>query len=400
MKTDHKILFFTYNFSGAESRGGAEIRAYRTALALRTLGRYKIFHAFKNGDVADTRGAYDKTIKLERSRFIPDLADFLKENEVEVIINEGDFYRHDRIRKAIKKSGRNIKMLFVHHVSPGSELLSSRPGAMVRAISNGENVGANLAQLAIHPLYYMWKLLGLKKLYKKIYKQTDGVILWSTKYIPGYKKMGGFRKDKKFYVIPGFIPVSRMSNYLNKENRVLVLSRLDETYKKISYALKIWKRLESEGHADDWTLDIVGDGPDLKRYKKLAKKLGLKNVEFHGWQPREKFFQQSSIYIMTSKKEGMGLSLLEAMSYGCVPVAFHSFAAISDAIDDNQNGFLVEDFGDTKTFAKEMVNLMKNRRQREFMSSRAMYKSQTYNSVGSARKWVELLDYISPQSNA
>ena len=45
--------------------------------------------------------------------------------------------------------------------------------------------------------------------------------------------------------------------------------------------------------------------------------------------------------MMTSSFEGWGLTLTEAQQYGCVPLAFHSFASLTDIITDKVNGFAI-----------------------------------------------------------
>lgn len=57
---------------------------------------------------------------------------------------------------------------------------------------------------------------------------------------------------------------------------------------------------------------------------------------------------------MASAFEGFGLVLVEAMSYGVVPMAFNSFSNCSDIIDDDKNGILVTPF--------QSMNIEKNNR--------------------------------------
>ena len=43
----------------------------------------------------------------------------------------------------------------------------------------------------------------------------------------------------------------------------------------------------------------------------------------------EPYYNEASIFMMTSSFEGWGLTLTEAQQYGCVPLAFHSFASLN-----------------------------------------------------------------------
>jgi len=68
----------------------------------------------------------------------------------------------------------------------------------------------------------------------------------------------------------------------------------------------------------DTNLVLIGDGEEKKKLQVLAKKLGLENsVFFLGFQKNPyKFMQHASIFVLTSRYEGFGLALVEAMTCG------------------------------------------------------------------------------------
>ncbi len=71
-------------------------------------------------------------------------------------------------------------------------------------------------------------------------------------------------------------------------------------------------------------LTIVGDGEDRKKLQQLAADKGLKNVTFAGRKNPEEvraYHRTSDVFITTSDKEGMPLSVLEAHAAGLVVVA-------------------------------------------------------------------------------
>lgn len=59
--------------------------------------------------------------------------------------------------------------------------------------------------------------------------------------------------------------------------------------------------------------------------------------------------------------------LTEAMTFGVVPVAFNSYAAITDIIDDGKNGLLIPPFSH-RAFARKLGALMKDEELRMEMS--------------------------------
>ncbi len=73
-----------------------------------------------------------------------------------------------------------------------------------------------------------------------------------------------------------------------------------------------------------WTFDIVGDGAERAPCEQLVRDLNIADrVTFHGRQPRDKvdaFYRQAHIFLFPSFREPSGNVVLEAMSFGCVPV--------------------------------------------------------------------------------
>jgi glycosyltransferase involved in cell wall biosynthesis len=54
-------------------------------------------------------------------------------------------------------------------------------------------------------------------------------------------------------------------------------------------------------------------------------------------------YKSSKIFVSTSKNEGFGLTLTEALQNSLIPIAFNSYKTINEIIIDNKNGFLIEE---------------------------------------------------------
>jgi glycosyltransferase involved in cell wall biosynthesis len=67
----------------------------------------------------------------------------------------------------------------------------------------------------------------------------------------------------------------------------------------------------------EWSLDIIGDGPEKKRLEKLIDKNSLAGrVTLHPFTKHiEAFYSRSSAFILSSRWEGFGLVLFEAMQH-------------------------------------------------------------------------------------
>ena len=123
----------------------------------------------------------------------------------------------------------------------------------------------------------------------------------------------------------------------------------------------------------------------------MVKKLSLKKVTIHGWQNPEPFLLRSSILMMTSEYEGLPLSILEAQSNGCVPIAFDSFASLKDIIKPFESGVVVEKFGDTDDYTKKLKDLMYDSTYREELSCKASETSYKFSPQIIAEKWLKIL---------
>ncbi|MFF2029696.1 glycosyltransferase [Arthrobacter sp. NPDC058192] len=105
-------------------------------------------------------------------------------------------------------------------------------------------------------------------------------------------------------------------------------------------------------------LTIYGHGPAREQLEALVSKLGLSDsVHLGGFdsEPRERL-SEASFVLLTSRMEGLPLVLLEAMSLGCIPIAYDMPYGPADIIVDGVNGYLVE-AGDIEGLAESIVRL-------------------------------------------
>lgn len=93
----------------------------------------------------------------------------------------------------------------------------------------------------------------------------------------------------------------------------------------------------------NWTLDIIGEGPLGATLRAEAEKLGLENrVTFHGWLAAgcvSEIMAQSDILIMTSLHEGLPMVGVEALQHGLAIVG-SAIGGLRDIVEEGKNGFL------------------------------------------------------------
>lgn len=449
-----RILFYYDNFCGEKARGGTEVATFRIASALKESGEWEVCNAFRsyNGDDRDA-SLYSDVIRLgkDKNSFIKELSGFIRSHEIDVVVNMSRFFRHKLLLEASKKSGRDVKIVFMQHFAPGSEKKKSTYRSAFHLLRLDPLNPLYILRCIFYPLFKLPRTLAWSKVYREIYENSDKVVLLSEGYFSDYDKIAGYdrkrekrfdsvqriepgqREDSKFIAIPNIFeakesslqnrenlkecnPESEEINRLDdckfsgeeldekrvlaekekveKEKRVLILSRMDEIQKRISLALRIWQKIETQPDLEEWKLDIVGTGHDTRGLKRLAKRLGLKNVVFHGWQNPLPFLKRSEILMSTSEYEGLPLSILEARIYGCIPVAFDSYASLRDVVEDGKNGVIIPGFGDIDLYAKKLSGLMRDKEGRRRLAENGPKDMERFSSKRIAESWQKMLSSL------
>ncbi len=110
----------------------------------------------------------------------------------------------------------------------------------------------------------------------------------------------------------------------------------------------------------DAILWVIGDGKDKNKLIKLSHDHGISgSIRFFGYvDDVPNLLVQCSLLIMTSRWEGFGLVLLEAMKLKIPCIAFDHIAA-SEIIEDNESGYLIPNM-DIDLMAEKISYLLSN----------------------------------------
>ncbi len=153
--------------------------------------------------------------------------------------------------------------------------------------------------------------------------------------------------------------------------------------------LKSWEIIIKD-HSD-WTLEIYGALDKSLGLEELAKELKVsEQVTF--FPPTKDIankYKEASIYVMSSRYEGFGMVLTEAMTYGVPCVSFDCPYGPSDIIENNVNGILVEN-NNIEALANGILFLINNEAARKEMGGKAKESTVRYLPVKIASKWDDL----------
>lgn len=205
------------------------------------------------------------------------------------------------------------------------------------------------------------------------------------------------KKDEKYFqknlrninCIPNFIPyISDKTSVLN--NRVLIsVGRLEEQ-KGYDILINICSKLLFK--YPEWKLKIFGEGNLKEELQFQIEKLNLKNqILLMGTTDKiEQEYLNSDIYIMSSRFEGFGMVLIEAMNMGLPLISFDCPSGPSDIIEDGVNGFLIKNFN-KKEIQEKIELLIKNENLRREMSINGKEKIKQFSKEEILNKWRDLL---------
>ncbi|WP_109300635.1 glycosyltransferase family 4 protein [Aquimarina sp. AU474] len=195
-------------------------------------------------------------------------------------------------------------------------------------------------------------------------------------------------KFKNLKVIPN--PLSFYPNEQSSLQNKRVLAVGKQSFQKgYDRLLKSWE-IVAKSHPD-WTLDVYGTIDKNQQLDQLADQLGIsEKVNFY--KPVRNIaekYQEASIYTMSSRYEGFGMVLTEAMAYGVPCISYDCPYGPSDIISDKENGLLIEN-GDTEAFADGILTLINNEEERKTMGAKAREAVKDYLPEKISEEWDKL----------
>lgn len=156
--------------------------------------------------------------------------------------------------------------------------------------------------------------------------------------------------------------------------------------------IEAWE-IVSKKHPD-WILKIYGEG-DRKIYLNRTKELNIQDscvLESAVTNIADKY-TESSIFVLSSRFEGLPMVLGEVMSCGVPPVAFTCPCGPKDIIKDGIDGLLVEN-GNIKELANKICYLIEHEDIRKEMGKQARINSERFKIETISKQWEKLFNEL------
>ena len=236
-------------------------------------------------------------------------------------------------------------------------------------------------------------------------------------------------KLKNVFVMPNPLPMEPVHDVLAPKKTVLAVGRLDDWHcKGFDVLIRAWALVNGKLRIDNgqlsfkgesWKLQIAGTGSEksLNYLKQLCRENGVENsVEFLGFRKDvEKLYQEASIFALSSRYEGFGLVLIEAMSQGCAciacdykgrqreilnPAQDQSLETRNLNLETRNRKFEACDSGilcepdDVEALAEAMKKMIMDDEYRESVRAKAIERSNYYSIENTMDRWEALLKQV------
>lgn len=317
--------------------------------------------------------------------------DYIKTNNIEVIINEGAstdsvyLFSHEHI-------GDNIKILSHLHFNVCGDIDNFYKLQYLPFFHTPPKKAVINFFKRIKQPYNKWRAKRNKNSrYDYMLSHSDKIIVLSEKQ---RFLLNNFLKTKNSdkiidIVNPLSFQMGITPDILKKKKKIIFVGRLEYSTKRVDRILKLWHKIHL--NIPDWSLTIIGSGPDEERLKRLSEKLALKNIEFVGHTNPEPFYQDASILLLTSNHEGTPMVIPESMAFGVVPIVMNNFSDADMYISNGKSGFISKPF-DITDMAEKVYSLTKDPTRLNKMSMEALMKIREIKNENLLNAWNDLIN--------
>ncbi len=245
------------------------------------------------------------------------------------------------------------------------------------------------------PLFDL-KLREVNKVRKEIYQKVSAVI-----WLSHLSAMVCSAFSSNVFHINNPVSINSPTKLKEKERVINLLSvgRFNSEQKRIDRLLEVLAKVLKK--KPDTMLYIVGPydlnmkAPTGETIKNLMKRLEIpdKSIVFTGEvKDVEKYYEEAFLNIVTSEREGFGLSVIEAASFGVPSIVFDD-GGPGEIVDDGVNGYVIK-AGDINLMAERISELIKDEEKYRSFNKASLKMVENYRGERILSKWQNLIEII------
>ena len=282
-----------------------------------------------------------------------------------------------RLRPDITISLLRREINFLTSIKDGSKKI----GELHVNRANYRNYNTEKVGLIKHLFARWWSYSLLQKL-----RKLDRLVVLTEKDREAWTELDNV------VALPDPLPFVPSSVSLLSKKRVVAIARYSHE-KGIDLLLKAWAIAEKK--VEDWQLEIFGDG-DKTSFEQLIDTLGIDRTRC--WlngrtDDVEQEYLNSSLFVLSSRFEGFGMVIVEAMACGLPVVAFDCPWGPRSIISDGEDGLLVEN-GNVEALADALSRLMGDEVLRQSMAEKAIVNVKRFEIETIANQWLHVFNNV------
>lgn len=256
-------------------------------------------------------------------------------------------------------------------------------------------VGQNIKLIAWEHFHYHYEWPS--PVYRKFRKisshltarYADYIVTLTEQDTENYQKELG-RKENISAIYNPMEFIGNLQEEIKRENILITVGRLTRV-KGIDLLVKIIPEILKRHK--DWKWYVLGEGEERELLEQICEMHHLQEqLILTGNVPDvEVYLQRASIYVMTSRAEGLPMCLLEAMACGVACVSFDIQTGPAEIIEDGENGFLIPAF-DLRQMEEKIELLIEDRFLRQKFSNNTAKNKEKFDLHGITDQWEVLLE--------
>jgi glycosyltransferase involved in cell wall biosynthesis len=284
----------------------------------------------------------------------------------------------------------DLELLRRFRAMQGGVVIGTRPGFNLLASALAP---AGTVVVAQEHMHFHAHRRGLARDVRRRYRSLDALAVLTEEDRRDYEAaLGGATRVVR---LPNAVPPLG-GERADPAAKVAVAAGRLNSQKGFDLLIEAWKPV-AEAHPD-WQLRIYGRGLHREAYKRQARDAGLAGQVLLLGATRDlgAALAQGSVFALSSRFEGFGIVVVEAMSKGLAVVSFDCPRGPGEIIDDGRDGVLVPP-GDVPALSRALLDVVGDEEKRRALGAAALETARRYDPAAVGKSWVTLMDELAPR---